>query len=173
MADNTKAKITEKNGVELEFAEEYELIASNFPFDPTGTSMVSTDVEAAIKENYQLAKDASIAFILADYNGNANNGRYLELFNGISTFNAPLRVINPVDIITIVARTTSTQSNAQLEFVDLFTNTVLYTLSYGNNKEIVLTNGPLFTIPANGELAIRVSSGSVQKPHLYFIARGS
>lgn len=48
MADYVKAKIAEKNGVELEWTEEYELVPENFPFvDP---SFAATDVKDAIIE---------------------------------------------------------------------------------------------------------------------------
>lgn len=50
MVDNVKVKITEKNGVELEFDEEYELIASNVPFDNTNTEFLSDTVQDAIVE---------------------------------------------------------------------------------------------------------------------------
>ena len=48
MADYVKAKIAEKNGVELEWAEEYELIPENFPFVDPG--FIATDVKDAIIE---------------------------------------------------------------------------------------------------------------------------
>jgi hypothetical protein len=48
MPDYVKAKIAERNGVELEWSEEYELIPENFPFlDPGFTA---TDVKDAIIE---------------------------------------------------------------------------------------------------------------------------
>jgi hypothetical protein len=48
MADFVKAKIAEKNGVELEWAEEYLLIPENFPFIDPG--FIATDVKDAIVE---------------------------------------------------------------------------------------------------------------------------
>ena len=48
MADYVKAKITEKNGVELEWECEYELVPENFPFSDPG--FVATDVQDAIVE---------------------------------------------------------------------------------------------------------------------------
>lgn len=50
MADNVKVKITEKNGVELPYDEEYNLIANNIPFDNTSNGFISTDVQDAIEE---------------------------------------------------------------------------------------------------------------------------
>lgn len=48
MADYVKAKIAEKNGVELAFAEEYMLIPENFPFVDPGFD--ATDTHEAIVE---------------------------------------------------------------------------------------------------------------------------
>ena len=48
MADYVKAKIAERNGVELEWAEEYTLVPENFPFVDPGFS--ATDVKDAIIE---------------------------------------------------------------------------------------------------------------------------
>ncbi len=48
MPDFVKAKIAERNGVELEWAEEYELVPENFPFLDPG--FVATDVKDAIIE---------------------------------------------------------------------------------------------------------------------------
>ena len=48
MADYVKAKIAEKNGVELEWAEEYLLVPENFPFIDPG--FTATDVKDAIVE---------------------------------------------------------------------------------------------------------------------------
>ena len=67
--------------------------ALSTPFDPSGSILMSTDTESAIKEVLDAGFDASKAFLLAAYNGNANTGRYLEFFNGISSDDAPITVI--------------------------------------------------------------------------------
>lgn len=51
MADDVKVKITEKNGVELEFEEELELSASNVTFNNSTNSFSAEDVQAAIEES--------------------------------------------------------------------------------------------------------------------------
>jgi hypothetical protein len=48
VADYVKAKIAERNGVELEWDEEYDLVPENFPFVDPGFS--ATDVKDAIIE---------------------------------------------------------------------------------------------------------------------------
>ena len=50
MADNVKVLIGEKNGVELELKEEYELISVNIPYNNTTSGLTATDVKSAIDE---------------------------------------------------------------------------------------------------------------------------
>lgn len=50
MADNVKVIIAERNGVELDYNEEYELIAENIPFDNSTNGFTAADVQEAIEE---------------------------------------------------------------------------------------------------------------------------
>ena len=57
------------------------------------------------------------------------------------------------------------------EFVNIVTNAVLFTLTFAGVKRVNLDGSPtspLFTIPANTQLGIRVGSGSINRPHIYF-----
>lgn len=51
MADDVKVKITERNGVELEFDEELELSASNVTFNNSSNGFSSDNVQGAIEES--------------------------------------------------------------------------------------------------------------------------
>lgn len=48
MADSVKVGITERNGTELGYTEEYDLIPANIPFSDAG--FTATDVQDAIVE---------------------------------------------------------------------------------------------------------------------------
>lgn len=50
MVDLVKVKITELNGVELEFDTEYLLIAENIPFDNSTNGFIADNVQDAIEE---------------------------------------------------------------------------------------------------------------------------
>jgi len=50
MADQTKVKIAERNGVELDYDEEYELKAENIPYDNSDSGLTATDIKSALDE---------------------------------------------------------------------------------------------------------------------------
>ena len=50
MADDVKVKITERNGMELEFDEELELSASNVTYDNSNSELTATDVNQGLDE---------------------------------------------------------------------------------------------------------------------------
>ena len=63
MVDRVKVKITEKNGAELEYDEEYDLTADNTFLDTTGTDLVSDNAGGAIREiSNTVATSASPGF---------------------------------------------------------------------------------------------------------------
>jgi hypothetical protein len=140
-------------------------------FDPTGTGLVSVNTEDAIKEIYGLAESASKGFIFAEYNGNANTGRYLEFFNAIDSNEAPLYSDTALEVIEIVAATTATNATCTIGFYN--NTTLLYTVTFSAVKRVTLSGLPLFTLPATGSLKVKIDSGSITKPHLYFVARGA
>lgn len=146
-------------------------------FNPSPTSMVSTNTEDAIKEVWELAQNASRAYVLVSYGGNANAGRYLELFPSIPMNEAPLEVVNPLKVLNIFARTTAANATCTIGFYNItpVTPVLLYTLTFTAQKKVSASgtpSSPVFTVPANGQLAIVIDSGSISKPHLYFTAQG-
>jgi len=152
-------------------------VASGIPFDPTGSSLLSTETNAAIIEVLNASFNSSKAFLLAQYNGNANTGRYLEFFTGISSNDAPIFVPNPYKGITIVARTTSANATCVVRFADIQTGSpvTLFDLTFTAQKQVIATGTPatpLFTTLANAQLAVFVQSGSITKPHLYIVGQG-
>jgi hypothetical protein len=50
MADNVKVKIAERNGVELDYDEEYALNAENIPYDNSDSGLTATDIKSALDE---------------------------------------------------------------------------------------------------------------------------
>jgi hypothetical protein len=146
------------------------------PFDNTtvlGSEINEDNAQEAIEKIYSLVTSSSRSFNQFSYGGNANVGRFLEFFPSINLDEAPLRVINNLEIYTIVARTTSTSATCTIGFYDNLT--LLYTLTFTANKEVVVNTlppNPIFTLPASGNLKIKIDSGSIAKPHLYITGQG-
>jgi len=147
--------------------------AAHHVFDPTGSPLISTTSEEAIKEIAGNVGTASRAFTFAQYNGNANTGRYLEFFSGIASSDAPIYTPEALKILTIVSRTTGTSATCTIGFYN--STALLYTLTHTAQKQVILIGTsalPIFTVPAMAELNIKIDSGSITKPHLYFVAQG-
>lgn len=151
-------------------------VAKAVPYDNSVSGLAATDVKGAIDELKTLVLSSSKAFTFGQYNGNANAGRYLEFFSGISSEEAPIVVIGPLNVLTIIARTTGVNATCTLGFYDItpVTPVLLYTVTFSAVKQVVLSavSPGLFTLPAAGALAIKVDSGSIAKPHLYFTGQG-
>jgi hypothetical protein len=146
-------------------------------FNGVPSGVTSTDVQNAIEEIYQLAQNSSRGFVFVSYNGNAGTGRYMEMFPGITMNDAPLQVVNEFNVIATFSRTVATSATATVGFYNL-TPTIpvlLYTVTFSNQKFVANTgspSSPLFTLPAGGQLAIKIDSGSINKPHIYFTGQG-
>lgn len=141
----------------------------------------SKNAQEAIEEALSLAIANDRFLILSQYNGNANTGRLLEFFVGIDSEDAPLVFgDNVANVISIVSATTGNSSNATLGFYDINTDptftTPLYTLDMNGQKtkeDMGTPLLPLFSVPANALLAVRVDSSSIQKPHLQIVFSSS
>lgn len=141
----------------------------------------SKNAQEAIEEALALAISNDRFLILCAYNGNANAGRVLEFYDGIDSQDAPLVFgSTATKVLSIISSTTANNSNATIDFYDLNSDptlsTPLYTLDMNGQKRkidigSVLT--PLFTVPANGLLVVRVASSSIQKPHMQIVFSSS
>jgi hypothetical protein len=156
--------------------DEFQPVANEVPFDNTVDplcNLQSENVEDVIYElcgKIQQSADASLALLLVYYNGNANAGRFLEFFPGIDSDIAPIFVPFPVQITTIVGRTAAVNATCTIGVYS--DTTLLYTIVFSAQKVVTYTGNPLATIPANGNLKVKIISGSINRPHLYFIMRG-
>jgi hypothetical protein len=141
-------------------------------FNNAGTILASTNTEDAIKEIAVNVGTSSRSFTFCSYNGNAGAGRFLEFFPAQDSNIAPLYSPVALKIITIVSRATAA-GTAQVGFYN--NTTLLYTVTHTASAQVVLTGtpaAPLFTLPATGSLKVKIASGSLTKPHLYFVAQG-
>lgn len=154
-------------------------VAKSVPFESEperSNGFTSKDVQEAIEEALYLAISNDRYLVLCEYNGNGNNGRLLEFYPGIDSFEAPLHFNGDTIITSIICSTTANNSNASMEFFDKNADpnllTPLYTFSMSNQKTVEIIGSatlPLFNIPSTGELVVRVASGSIQKPHMQII----
>jgi len=147
-------------------------VAAEIPYDNTGTGLTGSTVQEVITE---IATSSIITrtTTLWYYGGNANTGRYLELFPALPSNEAPLSNIGASYAEKIIVRTTSVTATCTIGFYNIqpVTPVLLYTATMTAQKKLGLT-GTLFTLPAGGELAILVDTGSINKPHIQLVTRG-
>lgn len=155
-------------------------VAFSTPFEseperPNGFQ--SKNVQEAIEEALALAIANDRFLVLAQYNGNANTGRLLEFFSGIDSGDAPLVLgVVAVNVVNIVSTTTANSSNATIGFYNLNVDPGLinpiYTLDMNGQKSKIDAGtavAPLFMVPANALLVVKVDSSSIQKPHMQIV----
>lgn len=149
-------------------------VAQAIPFEPNrnGSDILSEDVQAAIEEAKAdaLANDRYI--ILGFYGGNALTGRYLEFFPGFDSNEAPIFLPVASKLLTIVAASSS-NSTGTISFYDLNVSSTnpVFSLSFNNEQRraaVTTPSSPLYVFAPNAKVAIRVSSGTINKPHVYF-----
>lgn len=99
----------------------------------------------------------------AYYGGNANSGRYLEVYPGSDSLTSPFLIISSQAIIalSLVASASVTATVSIYKTTDLVNP--ITTISLANETQKVITE--LFVqLSANDKIAIKVSSGSIIKP---------
>lgn len=162
MADNVKVHISEKNGVELEYVEEYALTAVNIPFDETVTGeLTATDVQGAIDEiSNTVATSASPGFSFGRAS-NVNTGTWLNV-EGVPSNKAGRWVYINNAVITKVFVSNETLTSFDLEIYshdgDEINLTLLGSVSLINKRGDAFTVN--FPVSTNKQLAIKMASGS-------------
>lgn len=131
----------------------------------------SKTTQEAIEETLALAVANDRLTLLPFYGGNAGVGRYLEIYSGIDMSEAPFGIAVASKALFLKARTTAANATCTIGFYDItpVTPTLLYTLTMTAEKSKTESGTalvPIFTLPAGGQLAIKIDSGSINKPHL-------
>lgn len=134
------------------------------------SSITSSETQSAIEEALARAIANDAYYIFASYNGNGNVGRFLEVFPNIDMSIAPIYLDQNTGCTSIVAATAATNATCTIGFYNVTPAipVLLYTVTFTAQKRVTLSGTPLFTIPATGTLAIKIDSGSINRPHLYF-----
>lgn len=140
MADSTKVTITERNGVELDFQEEYELKALNIPYDNTGKKFNATDVKTAIDEIREKTT-ISVEPLVSTLNGNHNiieNDSNLHDVTGTATG----YTITLPDATSLFVGRVFKVANSSSETIQILDNSsgIVATLIAGDTGDFILEN---------------------------------
>jgi hypothetical protein len=175
MADNTKVTITERNGVELEFQEEYELIAGNVPFDETIKGILtSTDTQGAIDELSDKVNTVATPGFSFGRSGNASSNSWL-LNNEVPS--------NLVGVPIGISNASITEIWVGSEDVDTFDIKVYehegdeINLTLLTTVSIVTSRTDTFTslsipVTTGRQIATRIANGSAKNPKCFVLIKG-
>lgn len=173
MADDVKVKITERNGVELEFDEELELIADNVVFDNTSNGFSADTVQSAIEES---GASASPGFSFGR-SGNVSGNTWLRRPGNVPSNRAGVTI--PIDN-PVVSEVSCSNRNVDSYTLEIWehegnlTNDVLL-----GTVSVTSARGGVFTVSfpstKGKQLAVRLASGggSVRDLGVDVVIKGS
>lgn len=141
------------------------------PFDPTDPDAIaagisSLTVQKAIIEAKEDAINNDRYPFEASYGGNANVGRYLEIFPALATYPDAPFIFPENSIIKAISLGAVSPSTGTLSFfktTDLVNP--IFSVSLVASSRILLT-GLTYPLSALDELALRVTAGSFNKPFI-------
>ena len=139
--------------------------AGQTPFDNSTNGYDAIDVQAAIEETLFDAINNDRYPIQASYNGNANAGRYLEIFPGENSFNAPMLAPSTSYVVAVTAQAAA-NSNGAIEIYNITTNTVIYTIPFGGAASAAITGLYVNGVFLNNLIGFRTALANINKPKL-------
>lgn len=114
---------------------------------------------------------SGVSGIIASYNGNANTGRYLEIFPGIDSLTGPYYIPTNAYIVafTFSAIANSTGVCSLFKTTDLVNPLTSLTLTASKNVSTVSLN---VALNAGDLICARITSGSINKPYIVWYITG-
>ena len=164
MVDFVKVHISERNGVELEWKEEYELIAANVPYDKTLVNQLEAEhLQAAVDElATSVATSASPGFSFGRAS-NVNAGTWLNCEGVPSNKSGRWVYINQARVTKVfVSNEQSGTFTIEVFYHDggginlTSLGTVTVTNSYGDAFDVD------WAVPTDKQLALQLTSGSAR-----------
>lgn len=134
---------------------------------PSGTGIVSQDVQSAIEEIKLYASKVSRFCVASGFDGTASAVRYLEFITNVASNNTGFVVPRSAKIkeITLACQSNAT-TTAQVVSWNGTSETLLQSISLSASRKNSLINLDI-PIAANTEIRTKITSGSCAKPMLY------
>jgi hypothetical protein len=139
-------------------------VAKSIPFDNSTNGFLSTNVQAAIEEAQQNAL-SSVAPIIVTYGGNANIGRYLEIFPATDSLTIPYLIVTSQSLraLSLQCSASTTVTVGVFKTTDLVNPIQSISLSAQIATSIT---GLSISLSPGDKLALRVTAGSGNKPSI-------
>lgn len=150
-------------------------VALSTPFQPNRnpgfgglpSDIQSTNVQDAIEEAKADALANDRFLVLPSYGGNANVGRYLEIWGGQASDTSPIFLTASARILSVTLQTTAASTTCDLGIFDLNVSSVIpiYTIVMTAVKRVQYIGSPsLATFNPGALVAFRVTSGGILSP---------
>lgn len=131
-------------------------VARSTPFDPTGSSLASTNVNDALIEVLNTAGRSRYALVYG-YNGNSTPLRYLELFQNVASNVSPYII---PDTSTINYLSVSVQLNVVSSLFTVYKNgSAVTTITITNDKTAYYTLPTPINLVAGDAISVSHTSG--------------
>lgn len=171
MADNVKVNISEKNGIDLDFTEEYELISENIPFDNSVNGFTANDIQGAIEE---IGASASPGFSFGR-SGNVSTNSWLRRPGNVSSNRAGVTIpINNPQIVSVACSNRNTD-NYTVSIYEHDGNQTNLTLLGSVN--VVNSTSSIFPVTLSAtkgkQLAVRITAGNARDIGVDLVLVGS
>lgn len=146
-------------------------VASSTPFDNSSNGFVADQVQAAIEELQVLTLQQSYP-LLANYNGSANVGRYLEGFPGEASDTAPFAIPLTAKLLHVTVQATAATTGS-IRIYNLTTAAAIYDAAFSGTSRQIYTNLNIGGISAGDELSVYVIGAAINKPKIRFWLQGT
>lgn len=137
-------------------------VAGAIPISPI-VGVTAVEVQAALEEIYNLAKNASRGAIGCGFDGSASTGRWLEFFANNPSDNSPFVVPEPSILRAISASSTSNATCV----ITVFKNGVSVATLTFTAAQVARNKTLSVSLTDLDEISIQVTSGSISRPTFF------
>lgn len=146
--------------------DEFIQVAKTVPIDAI-SGVTADEVQTALEQIYNLAKNASRGAIGCGFDGNASSGRWLEFFSNNPSNNSPFVVPEPSILRAISASSTANSTCVITVFKNgVSVATLTFTASQAARDKTL--NIPLTDLD---QISIQVTSGSISRPTFFMFVQ--
>lgn len=142
--------------------DEFIQVASSVPIS-TIAGVTADEVQTALEQIYNLAKNASRGAIGCGFDGTASTGRWLEFFANNPSNNSPFVVPEPSILRAISASSTSNATCV----ITVFKNGVSVATLNFSASQVARDKTLNISVTDLDEISIQVTSGSISRPTFF------
>lgn len=146
--------------------DEFQQVAGTVPIAPI-SGVTADEVQTALEQIYNLAKNASRGAIGCGFDGSASSGRWLEFFANNPSNNSPFVVPEPSILRAISASSTANSTCV----ITVFKNGVSVATLTFTAAQVARDKTLNISLTDLDEISIQVTSGSISRPTFFMFVQ--